>query len=60
MDPHHIVAHVPVMAPNLTSSPDAFLRNGPYELHLQSDRNLVLYDTRTQPWTVVWNTGTQV
>lgn len=40
--------------------PPAFLKNGPYELHLQSDRNLVLYDTTETPWRVLWSSGTQV
>lgn len=36
-----------------------FLKHGSRELHLQSDGNLVLYDTGTSPWTVLWASGTQ-
>ena len=41
-------------APTYLQSPD-----GRYQLHGQSDGNLVWYDTATTPWTALWNTGTQ-
>lgn len=37
-----------------------FLQAGPYRFYLQGDRNLVLYDTSTTPWTAVWSSGTNI
>jgi hypothetical protein len=43
-----------------TTQPSDFLQSGVYRLYLQGDRNIVLYDTSTDPWTAVWSSGTQI
>jgi acylphosphatase len=59
IDPTGVHCLMNLFAPNISGAGGTFLKNGPWELHLQGDANLVLYDTRTQPWKVLWNTGTQ-
>lgn len=60
VDPNGFHCLTNFFAPNISGAGGTFLKNGPWELHLQGDRNLVLYDTRTQPWKAVWSAGTNL
>jgi hypothetical protein len=60
IDPSGVHCLANFFAPNISGAGGTFLKNGPWELHLQSDANLVLYDTRSTPWKVLWATYTQI
>lgn len=50
---------VPVKMPNpIREAVGSFLQNGRYQLHVQGDGNLVLYDTSVEPWKALWSSGT--